>query len=267
MIINNSLVTVLVDTGADVNAMSRDEATVIGIPWRKSKIKLRPYGSKPLKVCGEFHGPIMIANTEVETEIFIVNTLLETLISGATAEILGIISFNTTNTVQPDTECNNHSETNNVPETNDPIIKELLKDHSEIFNGIGKCEDKVITLHTKEDAKPCIQPIRPIPFHLREKCNYAAIEKTFKLLKDTGLTLNGPKCIFVSQDIPFWGMRFTHKGIKPCPEKCKALQEMEPPKKKEDVPSFLLMLQESCQIHSTVFKTYLQYTGTAKEEC
>ena len=47
VIINNSLVTVLVDTGADVNIMSTDEATTIGIPWRKSKIKLRPYGSKP----------------------------------------------------------------------------------------------------------------------------------------------------------------------------------------------------------------------------
>ena len=38
-------------------------------------------------------------------------------------------------------------------------------------------------------------------------------------------------------------MRFTNKGIKPCPGKCKALQEMEPPKRKEDVPSFLSMLQ------------------------
>ena len=75
-------------------------------------------------------------------------------------------------TVLPDTECSNHSETNNVPETNDPIIKELLKEHSEIFNGIGKCKDKVITLHTKENAKPCIQPTRPIPFHLRKKFNF-----------------------------------------------------------------------------------------------
>ena len=33
------------------------------------------------------------------------------------------------------------------------------------------CKDKVITLHTKENAKPCIQPIRPIPFHLRKKFN------------------------------------------------------------------------------------------------
>ena len=38
-------------------------------------------------------------------------------------------------------------------------------------------------------------------------------------------------------------MRFTIDGIKPCPEKCKALQEMEPPKRKEDVASIISMLQ------------------------
>ena len=54
---------------------------------------------------------------------------------------------------------------------NDAIIRELLKEHSEIFNGIGKYKDKVITLHTKDNVKPCIQPIRPIPFHLRKKFN------------------------------------------------------------------------------------------------
>ena len=58
-----------------------------------------------------------------------------------------------------------------------------------------------------------------------------------------GLTLNGPKCIFASQDIPFWGMRFTSEGIKPCPQKCQALQDMEAPKRKEDVASFISMLQ------------------------
>ena len=74
------------------------------------------------------------------------------------------------------------------------------------------------------------------------KHHYAAIEKTFKLLKDTGLTLNGPKCI-LSQDILSGGCGLLIKASKPGPEKCKAFQEMEPPKRKEDVPSFLSMLQ------------------------
>ena len=44
-------------------------------------------------------------------------------------------------------------------------------------------------------------------------------------------------------DIPFWGMRFTNEGIKPCPLKCHALQNMEHPRKKEEVSSFISLLQ------------------------
>ena len=38
-------------------------------------------------------------------------------------------------------------------------------------------------------------------------------------------------------------MRFTSEGIKPCPDKCKALQLMSPPSRKEDVASFISLLQ------------------------
>ena len=72
---------------------------------------------------------------------------------------------------------------------------------------------------------------------------YILLHKIFNIIEQNNLTLNGQKCIFASQDIPFWGMRFTKDGIKPCSEKQRALQEMEPPKQKEDVASFLAMLQ------------------------
>ena len=58
IIINNNTVEALVDTGADVNVISYQTASLLGVEWNKSKIKLTPYGSKPLKVCGKFHGPI-----------------------------------------------------------------------------------------------------------------------------------------------------------------------------------------------------------------
>ena len=73
--------------------------------------------------------------------------------------------------------------------------------------------------------------------------HYAVVERTLKLIKERGLMLNGPKCEFVLQDIPFWGMRFTNQGIQPCPEKIKALWVMKPPMRKEDVPSFISLLQ------------------------
>ena len=68
VIINDCAVNVLIDTGADINVMSQDIATTIGIKWKKSKVKIRPHGSKPLKVCGEFQGSIGFGNTVVMTE-------------------------------------------------------------------------------------------------------------------------------------------------------------------------------------------------------
>ena len=93
LVVGSSSVNVLVDTGADVNVMSRLLARKIGIKWTKSNVQLRPYGSKPLKVCGVYSGPIVHGDTEAEVDIFIVKQPLETLISGRTAEDLGIISF------------------------------------------------------------------------------------------------------------------------------------------------------------------------------
>ena len=75
-----------------------------------------------------------------------------------------------------------------------------------------------------------------------EEEQYAVLDNVLELLEKEGLTLNGDKCIFVSQDILFLGIRFTKDGIKPDPKKCKALQEMDPPARKEDVPSFISML-------------------------
>ena len=86
-----------------------------------------------------------------------------------------------------------------------------------------------------------------------------------ELLEEEGLTLNGEKCIFVSQDIPFWGMRFTKDGIKPDPKKCKALQEMDPPKRKEDVPSFI-SVECTLSNHSNVLSTNREYLGTPEQE-
>ena len=98
--INGVDVEVLVDTGADINVISLQEASSLGLQWKKSKVKLRPYGSKPLKVCGKYNGPVTFSNNSIETDIFIVKKHLETLISGNTAEKLGIISFNTVNSIE-----------------------------------------------------------------------------------------------------------------------------------------------------------------------
>ena len=126
----------------------------MGLHWKKCKTKLRPYGSKPLKVHGKSRSIIAFKDKSTISDIFVVKENLETLLSGRTAETLGIISFHTTNTL---TE---------LPETNkSPTINPRI----DIFKGIGKYKNKEITLNLKANAKPVIQPIRPIPYHLKEK--------------------------------------------------------------------------------------------------
>ena len=62
-----------------------------------------------------------------------------------------------------------------------------------------------------------------------------------------GLTLNPEKCIFRASEVPFWGIRITDKGIMPDPNKVDALQKAETPNNKEELISFLCMLQSNAE--------------------
>ena len=62
LLINSSVINVLVNAGADVNVISEKEARNIDIKRKKCKLKLRQYGSKPLKVCGKYTGSIKFAD-------------------------------------------------------------------------------------------------------------------------------------------------------------------------------------------------------------
>ena len=172
--INDAPINVFIDAGADVNVISEKEADSINIKWKKYKLKLWPYGSKPLKVCGKYEGPIKFGKHALQSEINIVKQNLEVLILSETAELLGIISFNAVNTIQSE-----NSGSQKFPNLNDENIKTILNKHNKFFSGTGKCKDKKIKLHLKDSAKPCIQPIRPIPFHLRKKFD-AEVDKMIK---------------------------------------------------------------------------------------
>ena len=61
--------------------------------------------------------------------------------------------------------------------------------------------------------------------------HYEAIDKVLKTLSDNNLTLKCSKCLFAVQE------------IKPCPLKCQALQDMVHSRKKDEVTSFISLLQ------------------------
>ena len=59
--------------------------------------------------------------------------------------------------------------------------------------------------------------------------------------RDHGVTFNEDKCEFEKEEIEFFGHLFTKDGLKPSPDKVKAIKECKAPQSKEEVRSFLGM--------------------------
>ena len=68
-----------------------------------------------------------------------------------------------------------------------------------------------------------------------------------KAIRDSGLTLNPNKCSFGQKQISFWGMIYETDRIKPDPAKVEALDHISPPNNKEELISFLCMIQSNLE--------------------
>ena len=65
-----------------------------------------------------------------------------------------------------------------------------------------------------------------------------AMERT----RRAGIKLNHEKCIIKTSECSFFGMVYTSSGVKPDPEKVTAIQNIDPPKDKKELHSFLGMV-------------------------
>ena len=72
-----------------------------------------------------------------------------------------------------------------------------------------------------------------------------AIRQVMESISASGLTLNQEKCIFASDEIHFWGMIFSSDGMRPDPEKVEALNFITAPTNKDELISFLCMMQSN----------------------
>jgi len=92
------------------------------------------------------------------------------LLSCKLAESLGIITFHS-----PQSSIHAISTQNtafqSLQKAVTPDIADILSKYSPVFDGLGKLNADPITLHLDPDAKPIIQPPRPIPFHLQQEFN------------------------------------------------------------------------------------------------
>ena len=67
-----------------------------------------------------------------------------------------------------------------------------------------------------------------------------AVRENMKVIKSKNLTLNPSKYTFGSKKMKLLKMLFSSEGVKPDPEKVKALEDLQAPNNKEELKSFLL---------------------------
>ena len=170
VVINHHKITAYADTGAEINIMSYDTAKRLKLPLQKTRMRIRPYGSRSKACKGCYTGTIMYGCAVTNATVYIIDKPVETLLSGSTCEQLGIIEFHEAAHV-------GRTETQT-----DPQKEALRKKFPSIFEGVGTLKDYKVTLHINEDVKPVCQPARPIPFHLRKKC-----EKELETMEREGI--------------------------------------------------------------------------------
>ena len=72
-----------------------------------------------------------------------------------------------------------------------------------------------------------------------------AIRKVMEGVSLSGLTLNPNKCHFGCRETKFWGIIYSTEGMKPDPAKVNTLKYISPPSNKDDLISFLSMMQSN----------------------
>lgn len=152
----------LVDSGATSNIMGENV-------WEKlkaQKIKCESYvpkerrnmyaysSTQPLSVKGAFKCEIQIGDRTEEAEFIVINGNGEPLLGKKTATKLGVLKIG-----------------ENVATLTD-IRHTLQQQYPNVFKGVGKLNTKQISLYIDPNVKPVAQPLRRIPYHLRD-----AVEK------------------------------------------------------------------------------------------
>ncbi|CAB3989036.1 Hypothetical predicted protein [Paramuricea clavata] len=74
-----------------------------------------------------------------------------------------------------------------------------------------------------------------------------SVDLCMQAISDAGITLNAKKCQFGRKKISFWGMIYGEDGVKPDPSKVEALVHLTAPTSKEELISFLCMMQSNSE--------------------
>ena len=72
-----------------------------------------------------------------------------------------------------------------------------------------------------------------------------ALSAVMEAISRAGITFNPAKCVFGRKEIKFWGMIVSEDGVRPDPAKVDALKDLSSPKNKEELKSFICMMQSN----------------------
>ena len=180
------------DTSADLNLFDESHYRMIKeknpqMELKKVKQKVIAANNTSVPIKGKFDETMYNKTRQVETEAFVMNGSLDgaELLLEATLLDLGCIKYDPEGKFQPPNIFTiNHINTDNedvlksiaLPE---PTIQEekegfqemrnLIKDRSEMFKGVGCFKKYQVHLELKEDARPIIQKPRQIPIHYQDQ--------------------------------------------------------------------------------------------------
>ena len=67
------------------------------------------------------------------------------------------------------------------------------------------------------------------------------LHKTMEHTRRAGIKLNDEKCVIKTEECNLFGMLYTPDGVRPSPKKGRAIENLQPPKDKKELHTFLGM--------------------------
>ncbi|XP_043227351.1 uncharacterized protein K02A2.6-like [Amphibalanus amphitrite] len=244
--LNGQTVRVLVDTGASADIITRkDFKTLVGFKTVKTNRRLLPYGSKiPLKLDGQFLATTAVNGREVQSCWLIAAHGQVSLLSGVTAELLGLISTG--------------KHVNQVAENGSQrlSLEAILKENKDVFEDkLGQLADVKAHLRLKETAEPVFKRVRTVPYALQDQ-----VESELKKWEDSGIA---EKIEYSDWGTPLVVVPKPGGGIRICGDyKCTVNPQLEVPKHPmptlEDILAKLPDMKFFCKLDLST--AYLQMT-------
>ena len=175
--INGHEINTTADTGAEINVMTEKTAQNLELKIQKTKMKISPYGAKSFKATGQIVTDTMFGQKTTPTIWYVVKKDVEALLSGETAEELGIITFRDT----PPDESDEEAQVNTVKSQEKKNAKYMDK-YPNLFKGVGRHKSYEVHFEADTSVKPVAEPPRGVPFHLKNK-----YEKELEKMEEEGI--------------------------------------------------------------------------------